>query len=175
MKKYIITNLSNFFLHKINGDYIISKNNNKEEYLKVPSYIDIITDHNSCSFTINNKYQDKSLFNQFIENLSLFLKLNKKQPFVKRLKIRGLGYKALQENDYLLLNLGYSVPIKIKIPKRISKIAIKKNTIIITSYDKTFLGNFVSLLCSSKKKDAYKGKGLFLEYESPNLKQVKKK
>lgn len=172
-KIYSTTELTNYTLYMYKNKYIVVKLTNTKEFIQIPSNIQLR--FNKSQIIFHSKEEFTNEFNKFINILNLFLSSGKKEVFIKRIKIRGLGYKIVREGSNLVLSLGYSMPIRIEVPLKISNTAIKKNMVIIESYDKMFLGNFVSLLCSLKKRDIYKGKGLSLEYNNQKLKIIKKK
>lgn len=95
--------------------------------------------------------------------------------FKKELKIEGVGYKAniveLNGVSFIRFLLGYSHSIFYKIPKFIS-IVVNRNAIILTSHDFQILGNFSSILCSLKKYDVYKKKGV-LDLSKPKFRRQK--
>lgn len=172
-KTYLINKLSNYTLSFYRGKSIIVRQNNNKEFIQIPSRILLATNEKLVTFSSEEEFKNE--FSQFIFILETFLSSEKKHTFIKRIKISGLGYKILKEDINLNLNLGYSKPVQMKIPNQVSNIIIKKNMIVLESSDKVFLGNFVSNLCSLKKRDIYKGKGLSLEYNNVKLKAIKKK
>jgi large subunit ribosomal protein L6 len=172
-KIYLTKNLSDYSLFNYKDKSLIIKKTYPEEFIQIPTNINLKSDQNSIK--LFSKLKLKNEFMNFISILNSFLFKDKKEVFVKRIKIKGLGYKISKEEDNLILNLGYSKPIKTKIPTQISNIIVKKTIVVVESLDKVFLGNFASLLFSLKKRDIYKGKGLSLEYSNSKLKAIKKK
>lgn len=79
--------------------------------------------------------------------------------------LRGVGYRATVQNNELILNLGYSHPVKITIPKTISVEVIQNNTIKLKSCNKELLGLFASNIRSWRKPEPYKGKGILYKDE----------
>lgn len=89
--------------------------------------------------------------------------------------LKGVGYKAAVENNFLILKLGFSHKIKIKIPDSI-KILITKN-IFLTFYgtDWEFLTQYVHSVKKHRLPEPYKGKGIILKDEIILRKEGKKK
>lgn len=118
-----------------------------------------------------------------VENKKVFLKLYKKlikikikgilQGFKKFLLIKGLGFKFIIEEDNVVLKIGFSHNIIIKIPKAI-KIKKQINKFIFSSTDYILLLNFIYYLKSFKKINIYKEKGLLLQEEKILIKEGKK-
>ncbi len=80
--------------------------------------------------------------------------------FEKKLTIEGVGYRSQLEGNNLILNLGYSHPIKIEPPKNIS-ISIKDSTnISITGINKQVVGEIAAKIRSMRPPEPYKGKGI---------------
>ncbi len=94
----------------------------------------------------------------------------------KVLIFSGLGLKAKLDLDAFILELklGYSHLCIINLDKEIN-IRVKKNIILLQSYNKVKLGNFAFRIKSLRFPDIYRGKGILYKNESLNLKVVKKK
>lgn len=172
-KTYLLADFADYNVIKVNNKTIISKTKSDGVFLQVPNSVEICSNSHSVIFKTQLSFQDE--FNIFISTLNQILKLKKVPVFTKRLKIAGLGYKILRENDILFLSLGYSKIIKIRIPEDIFNIIIKKRLLVLESSDRVKLGDFVSKLCRLKRKDIYKGKGLTPEYKTIKLKPIRKK
>lgn len=93
--------------------------------------------------------------------------------FEKKLVVQGIGYKARLDGKNLVLNLGFSHPVSIKIPEHI-KVSIEKDIISIFGADKETVGGFSANVRSLKKPEPYKGKGIRYENEAVRRKAGKK-
>ena len=94
-------------------------------------------------------------------------------PFVKKLVVEGIGYKADLKGEDLTLALGFSHPIKVKVPKTL-KVTNEKGVLTITGIDKEAVGSFAAKIREYKKPEPYKGKGVHYEDEVVRRKQGKK-
>lgn len=94
-------------------------------------------------------------------------------PYVKKLVIEGVGYKAAVSGDTITFNIGYSHPVPIKIPAGLT-VGMEKNVISVSGIDKEAVGAFAAYLRSKKKPEPYKGKGIRYENEVVRRKQGKK-
>src|SRR3989344_3717221 len=65
------------------------------------------------------------------------------QPFVKKLQVEGIGFKAELSGKTLSLSVGFSHPIKISVPEGLA-IAVEKNIITISGADKEQVGQFAA-------------------------------
>lgn len=94
--------------------------------------------------------------------------------FEKQLELRGIGYRVFFENEKILkLEVGFSHPIKIKIPEDI-KVVVEKNIIKIFGIEKAKVGEFAAKIRAVRKPEPYKGKGIRYLGERIRKKEGKK-
>ncbi|MCX6760902.1 MAG: 50S ribosomal protein L6 [Candidatus Nealsonbacteria bacterium] len=93
--------------------------------------------------------------------------------FEKKLEIQGIGFKAALEGENLVLAVGFSHPVKMKIPQNI-KVSVEKNIIIISGIDKELVGQFTANIRRIKPPEPYKGKGIRYVGEAVRRKVGKK-
>ena len=79
--------------------------------------------------------------------------------FEKKLEIEGIGFKAESAGDQFTLNVGFSHPVKLKIPEGL-KISVEKNVITVSGIDKELVGQFSAIIRKTKPTEPYKGKGI---------------
>lgn len=94
-------------------------------------------------------------------------------PFVKKLEVQGIGYRAELAGKQVKLTVGFSHPVFVNVPEGLT-VAIDKNIITITGADKEVLGEFAATVRAVKKPEPYKGKGIRYEGEVVRMKQGKK-
>ena len=82
------------------------------------------------------------------------------EGFKKSLSIIGIGYRAKMEGKTLLLNLGYSHPIRYSPPGGISIVCEKQDLIEISGIDKQLVGQVAAIIRRFRKPEPYKGKGI---------------
>ena len=93
--------------------------------------------------------------------------------FEKKLEIEGVGFKANVEGDNLVLNLGFTNPIKIaKVPG--VNFLVEKNVVTVSGPDKERVGHIAALIRIQKKAEPYKGKGIKYQGEKIRRKEGKK-
>lgn len=81
--------------------------------------------------------------------------------FTRELLITGVGYKAEAQGTKLTLNLGFSQPIELVLPKEVkAKVEDKNTRIILESYDKEVLGQIAAKIRAYRPPEPYKGKGV---------------
>ncbi|MEK7575283.1 MAG: 50S ribosomal protein L6 [Patescibacteria group bacterium] len=93
--------------------------------------------------------------------------------FQKKLIIEGIGFKAEVKGDEMVMNLGFSHQIKVKIPKGLT-VKAEKGVVTISGIDTELVGRFAAAVRDLKKPEPYKGKGIRYDDEVIRRKQGKK-
>lgn len=93
--------------------------------------------------------------------------------FTKKLIIEGVGYKYNLSGDRVVLDLGLSHQVTVKVPEGV-KVVIEKNNMTISGFDKEAVGSFAAKIKSLKPVEPYKGKGIRYEGQVVLRKQGKK-
>ncbi len=81
------------------------------------------------------------------------------EGFSKKLELVGVGYNAKVQGSNLVLEVGYSHPIKIEAPEGI-KFDVEKSIITVSGYDKQLVGDVAANIRETRKPEPYKGKGV---------------
>lgn len=92
----------------------------------------------------------------------------------KELVMKGVGYKAATEGRKLVLQLGYSHPIKMDIPDGIEITCPKPNEVRISGCNAQRVGQIAATIRSYRPPEPYLGKGLRYKDEVILSKQGKK-
>ncbi|MCK4386775.1 MAG: 50S ribosomal protein L6 [Candidatus Pacebacteria bacterium] len=114
----------------------------------------------------------KALWGTYASHISNMIK-GVNHFYEKKLIIEGVGFKAELKGDKLVMNLGFSHPVEIDIPKDLT-ITVEKNTITVSGIDKELVGQWAAKVRSKKKPEPYKGKGIRYIDEVVRRKQGKK-
>lgn len=93
----------------------------------------------------------RSLIANMVEGVSV--------GFEKKLEIIGVGYRAAVREEDLVLNVGFSHPVNLRIPPGI-KVSIEKNIITLSGIDKQLVGQFAANIRKIRPPEPYKGKGI---------------
>ncbi len=93
--------------------------------------------------------------------------------FERKLEIEGIGFKAGVEGDNLVLNLGFSNPVKVEKPAGID-FKVEKNVITVSGINKELVGEISAQIRKQKKAEPYKGKGIRYQGEKIKRKEGKK-
>nr|GMD63848.1 50S ribosomal protein L6, chloroplastic [Ipomoea batatas] len=80
--------------------------------------------------------------------------------FDKKLQLVGVGYRATVEGKDIVLNLGFSHPVRMAIPDGL-QVKVEENTrITVSGYDKSAIGQFAASIRKWRPPEPYKGKGV---------------
>lgn len=150
-----------------NTENKISIKGPKGEITKVlPQNIEVIKlESGVLSVTrINEDRRSRELHGLFRSLLSNMV-IGVTSGFVKILDMKGVGYKANVDKDTLVLNVGYSHPVRIQAPSGI-KFQVETNTIIrIIGIDKEAVGLVAQRIRAIRPPEPYKGKGIMYRGE----------
>ena len=95
------------------------------------------------------------------------------EGFEVKLSLVGVGYRANVQGNKLDLQLGFSHPTALDIPKTIQVAVDKGTTISIKGIDKKEVGQFAASVRGMKPPEPYKGKGIRYEGEHVRKKEGK--
>lgn len=93
--------------------------------------------------------------------------------FEKKLSLIGVGYRAAVLKDKLDLQVGFSHPKMLPIPKNLQVTVDKGTQISIQGMDKHEVGQFAAAVRAVKPPEPYKGKGIRYENEYVRKKEGK--
>ena len=110
----------------------------------------------------------RALINNMVKGVS--------EGFKKEMHIVGTGYKMSVAGAKLTINVGYSNPVIMDIPKglEITDVSKKGDFFSIVGFDKQLVGEFASQVRKVRPPEPYKGKGIRYKAEHVRTKQGKK-
>ena len=80
--------------------------------------------------------------------------------FRKNLEIQGVGYRASLDGKNLVLNVGYSHPVRMIPPEGISYVVEGNNRVSVLGIDKQVVGEEAARIRGTRPPEPYKGKGI---------------
>jgi large subunit ribosomal protein L6 len=96
------------------------------------------------------------------------------QGFERTLQVEGVGYRAEMSGKDLVLNVGYSHPVKVPPPEGITFQVEERTRIIrVTGADKEQVGQVAADIRKVRPPEPYKGKGIRYSGESVRRKAGK--
>ncbi|MFZ4506072.1 MAG: 50S ribosomal protein L6 [Fimbriimonas sp.] len=113
----------------------------------------------------------RTLINNMVEGVT--------KGHAKTLEIIGVGYRVQLEGKNLLLNMGYSHPVRIEAVDGIT-FEVKADeksraqTVVVNGIDKALVGQIAADVRKVRKPEPYKGKGIRYQGETIKLKAGKR-
>lgn len=80
--------------------------------------------------------------------------------FRKDLEIVGVGYRAAKDGNTLVLQVGFSHPVRLDPPDGISYAVEGTNRVAVQGIDKELVGEMAAQIRRIRKPEPYKGKGI---------------
>ena len=87
------------------------------------------------------------------------------EGFEKRLQITGVGYRAQLDGKDLVLNMGYSHPVKMITPTELAVKVESPTSVVVSGMQKDMVGEFAAKIRAVRPPEPYKGKGIAYEGE----------
>lgn len=131
----------------------------------IPSAITVIQDKQIIWVKLDEATKNNKGLHGLYRTLINNMVIGVSQQFDLTLLLKGVGYRAAAQGNELVLNLGYSHPVQIEIPKEISVEVIQNTTINLKSCNKELLGLFAANIRAWRKPEPYKGKGILYKNE----------
>jgi large subunit ribosomal protein L6 len=132
---------------------------------ELPDSINLIQDNKILTVGLKKEIKNvralQGLYRTLINNMVIGVS----EQFDLTLVLKGVGYRAAVQGKEIILNLGYSHPVKIEIPEDISVEVVKNTTVNLKSCDKELLGLFAANIRSWRQPEPYKGKGILYKDE----------
>ncbi|KPJ71527.1 50S ribosomal protein L6 [Parcubacteria bacterium DG_74_3] len=144
---------------KIEGQKVIIRGPKGELQEKVRPEIKVEAKENKIFLSPKTKIKkSKALWGLFRSLLFNMVK-GVTEGFEKQLEIEGIGFKASTEGDNLILEVGFTHPVRIKAPENV-KFLVEKNIITVSGIDKGKVSLIAAQIRKVKPPEPYKGKGI---------------
>ncbi len=114
-----------------------------------------------CDETLQPKKTTHGLYRATINNMIVGVS----KGFEKKLTLIGVGYRAAVQGHRLDLQIGFSHPTQLPIPKGVQIEVDKSTSILIKGIDKQVVGQFAATIRAARPPEPYKGKGIRYENE----------
>lgn len=156
---------------EFNNNTVTVTSNGYSASLLIPSVAKIDIKDSQLLLSGNISSSFAGLYRSILSNMILGVS----NKFTVLLEVKGVGYKASFSSPHLTLSLGFSHNIKYKIPDTIMVEVGKSSDILLSSEDKTTLNMIASDICSIKKYNPYKRKGISIKGDYVFVKEMNKK
>lgn len=126
---------------------------------------------------VNPRTQSRRAYDMWATSRSLInnMVVGVNSGFTKTLEIAGVGYRAAVEGRELVLQLGYSHPVRYPIPEGITIKCERPTSVAISGYDKQRVGQVAAEIRGKRGPEPFKGKGIRYSTETILRKEGKKK
>lgn len=148
-----------------NGSKIVVKGKFGTLQTQIPETIHIQHDESILKVSLKNEARNLRSLHGLYRTLINNMVIGVSEQFQLTLILKGVGYRAVVQGNEIVLNLGYSHPVKIIIPEAISLEVVQNTTINLKSCDKELLGLFASNIRAWRRPEPYKGKGILYKNE----------
>ena len=108
--------------------------------------------------------------NALVQNMIIGVK----DGYAKTLEIIGVGYRFNVQGKQLVINAGYSHPVKMEIPEGLTVTSSSNTEITVKGIDKVLVGEFAAKVREVRQPEPYKGKGIRYKDEHIVRKEGKK-
>lgn len=133
--------------------------------ITIPDSIEVIQIDNSIKVQLKESTRTTKALHGLYRTLINNMIVGVSQQFELTLILKGVGYRAAVQGNEIILNLGYSHPVKIEIPKTVTIEVLQNTTINLKSCDKELLGLFAANIRSWRRPEPYNGKGILYKNE----------
>ena len=133
--------------------------------ITIPDSITIIQDDGTIQVGLKETTRKVQALHGLYRTLINNMMIGVSEQFTLTLLLKGVGYRAAVQGKELVLNLGYSHPVKIEIPETVSIEVAQNTTLNLKSCDKALLGLFASNVRAWRRPEPYKGKGILYKNE----------
>ena len=132
---------------------------------QIPETISITAEGNQLSVSLNDNKKDSRALHGLYRTLINNMVIGVSEQFDLTLVLKGVGYRAAVQGKEIVLNLGYSHPVKMEIPSEVSVEVVQNTTINLKSCNKELLGQFAANIRAWRLPEPYKGKGILYKDE----------
>lgn len=132
---------------------------------EIPDVVNIDQDENVLKVTVKDQTKKGRPLHGLYRTLINNMVVGVSEQFDLTLVLKGVGYRAAVQGNKIVLNLGYSHPVEIEIPKDISVEVVQNTTVNLKSCNKELLGLFAANIRAWRQPEPYKGKGILYKDE----------
>ncbi|OGT48768.1 MAG: 50S ribosomal protein L6 [Gammaproteobacteria bacterium RIFCSPHIGHO2_12_FULL_41_15] len=159
----------------LNGQNISVKGSKGELSLNIHSLVELVKNENTL--VIKQRKENQSADEQAGTARALVnnIVLGVSKGFVRKLLLKGVGYRAEVKGTKINLAVGFSHPVLFELPQGITAECPSQTEIVLKGCDKQQLCQVAANIRRVRPPEPYKGKGIRYDDEHVSLKETKKK
>jgi len=149
---------------KVDGNMVTVKGPNGELMQKVDDAITFEVEDGVITTKRATEQKRHKAMHGLYRSLIANMIIGVSEGYKKELELVGVGYRATNKGQLLELQVGYSHPIHMVLPKEVKLETITEKgqnpLVILSSPDKQLVGQMAAKIRSFRKPEPYKGKGI---------------
>lgn len=154
---------------KISGKEVSVSSSKGELSLSLPDVLSAKLEQNQVILNrANDTQQSKSLHGLYARLINNMV-IGVSKGFEKKLEVVGVGYRVEMEGSALVLQLGFSHPIKYSPMEGINIVLEGRSVIVVSGIDKQKVGETAAQIRRFRPPEPYKGKGI--KYQDEYIKR----
>ncbi|MDR1850973.1 MAG: 50S ribosomal protein L6 [Mycoplasmataceae bacterium] len=150
-----------------NNGIIDVKGNLGSLQVKYPSFINIVVNGDSVKVERTKDDKEGKTFHGTVASNLMNAIHGVTLGYTKKLKIVGVGYKAILGGKTIAIHAGFSGfgAKEVSIPANLKVTVPAPQEIVINGFDKELVGQFAASIRSIRKPEPYNGKGIMYDNE----------
>ena len=142
--------------------------------LTQPMLKDITMKQEGTEITLERKNESAKAMHGTMNALINNMIIGVTKGYEKGLEIIGVGYRFNVQGKKLVISAGYSHPVEMAIPEKLTVEANGNTEITVKGIDKVLVGEFAANIRKVRQPEPYKGKGIRYKDEHIRRKEGKK-
>ncbi|MFV0679896.1 50S ribosomal protein L6 [Ottowia sp.] len=160
---------------QIKEDQIMVKGSGGELKLAPSALVKISSDAGKLSFAPADESREANAMSGTMRQLVNNMVVGVSKGFEKKLTLVGVGFRAQAQGAKLNLQVGYSHPVNIDMPKGVTVATPTPTEIVVKGADRQVVGQIAAEIRDVRPPEPYKGKGIRYADERVVIKETKKK
>ena len=160
---------------KQDGNVVTLKGGNGELSIEMNSEVEVKQEENALTFAPRSGSRFSAAIAGTMRAIVANMATGVSEGFVKKLELKGVGYRAQAQGKSLNLSLGFSHPVVYEAPEGVSIETPSQTEIVVKGADKQKVGQAAAEIRGFRPPEPYKGKGVRYSDERVQLKEAKKK
>jgi large subunit ribosomal protein L6 len=160
---------------QVKDDQITVKGSGGELKLVSSALVKIAVDNGKLSFVPVDESREANAMSGTMRQLVNNMVVGVSKGFEKKLTLVGVGFRAQAQGAKLNLQVGYSHPVNIDMPKGVAVATPTPTEIVLKGADRQVVGQIAAEIRDVRPPEPYKGKGIRYADERVVIKETKKK